>query len=293
MKLHDIFDANKTRYKKLVEILKHTDKPKKTVCPACGAEIKSEKQNNYICGRCGHYFPMPPAARIALVGDPKGFKEIGRNMKTKDPLSFPGYRDKIDAMKDRTEEEDAVVTGVILIKRMPAAFAVMDSRFLMGSMGTVVGEKITSLTELAAKRKLPLIIFSASGGARMQEGLFSLMQMAKTSAAIERFKAEGGLFISVLTDPTTGGVSASFASLGDIIISEPGALICFAGPRVIEQTIGRKLPDGFQKAEFLSEHGMIDIIAERKNLRDTLADILKLHQTEKEKNDGRKNSDGV
>ena len=167
------------------------------------------------------------------------------------------------------------------------------SRFLMGSMGTVVGEKITSLTELAAKRKLPLIIFSASGGARMQEGLFSLMQMAKTSAAIERFKSEGGLFISVLTDPTTGGVSASFASLGDIIISEPGALICFAGPRVIEQTIGRKLPDGFQKAEFLSEHGMIDIIAERKNLRDTLADILKLHQTEKEKNDGRKNSDGV
>ena len=160
---------------------------------------------------------------------------------------------------------------------MPAAFAVMDSRFLMGSMGTVVGEKITSLTELAAKRKLPLIIFSASGGARMQEGLFSLMQMAKTSAAIERFKAEGGLFISVLTDPTTGGVSASFATLADITLAEPGALIGFAGPRVIEQTIGQKLPKGFQRSEFQLEHGFVDQIVARSEMREVLARILRLH----------------
>ncbi len=200
-------------------------------------------------------------------------------MESEDPLSFPGYKKKLSEVQERTDEKDAVITGVAAIKMIQTAIAVMDSRFFMGSMGTVVGEKITLLAEYAAKEEIPLIIFAAGGGARMQEGLFSLMQMAKTSAAIERYKESGGLFISVLTDPTTGGTNASFASLGDIIIAEPNALICFAGPRVIEQTLGQTLPEGFQRAEFLQEHGMIDIIAERRDQRDLLGNILKLHQT--------------
>lgn len=173
--------------------------------------------------------------------------------------------------------QDAFLAGVGKIDNRKVAIGVLDGRFLMGSMGTAVGEKIVRLTEYAKKKNLPLIIFSASGGARMQEGLFSLMQMAKTAAAIEQFKQKGGLFISCLTNPTTGGVSASYASLGDIILAEPGALICFAGPRVIEQTIGQTLPEGFQRAEFLLEHGMIDCIVERKDFRDTLSSILQMH----------------
>ena len=220
---------------------------------------------------------LTPSRRIALISDDKSFRELYAQVKTGNPNSFPGYEKKVEANRLKTGQQDAVVTGTCRIGGVKTAVAVMDKRFLMGSMGIVVGEKITRLTEYAMKRKLPLIIFAASGGARMQEGLFSLMQMAKTTAAIEKFKDAGGLFISYLTNPTTGGVSASFASLGDIIIAEQGALICFAGPRVIEQTIGQKLPEGFQHSEFLLEHGMIDMIVDRKDMKQTLSKILKMH----------------
>jgi acetyl-CoA carboxylase carboxyl transferase subunit beta len=214
---------------------------------------------------------------VPADSDDKSFRELYAQVKTGNPNSFPGYEKKVEANRLKTGQQDAVVTGTCRIGGVKTAVAVMDKRFLMGSMGIAVGEKITRLTEYAMKRKLPLIIFAASGGARMQEGLFSLMQMAKTTAAIEKFKDAGGLFISYLTNPTTGGVSASFASLGDIIIAEPGALICFAGPRVIEQTIGQKLPEGFQHSEFLLEHGMIDMIVDRKDMKQTLSKILKMH----------------
>ena len=217
---------------------------------------------------------LTPSRRIALISDDKSFRELYAQVKTGNPNSFPGYEKKVEANRLKTGQQDAVVTGTCRIGGVKTAVAVMDKRFLMG---IAVGEKITRLTEYAMKRKLPLIIFAASGGARMQEGLFSLMQMAKTTAAIEKFKDAGGLFISYLTNPTTGGVSASFASLGDIIIAEPGALICFAGPRVIEQTIGQKLPEGFQHSEFLLEHGMIDMIVDRKDMKQTLSKILKMH----------------
>ena len=215
---------------------------------------------------------LTPSRRIALISDDKSFRELYAQVKTGNPNSFPGYEKKVEANRLKTGQQDAVVTGTCRIGGVKTAVAVMDKRFLMGSMGIAVGEKITRLTEYAMKRKLPLIIFAASGGARMQEGLFSLMQMAKTTAAIEKFKDAGGLFISYLTNPTTGGVSASFASLGDIIIAEPGALI-----RVIEQTIGQKLPEGFQHSEFLLEHGMIDMIVDRKDMKQTLSKILKMH----------------
>ena len=217
---------------------------------------------------------LTPSRRIALISDDKSFRELYAQVKTGNPNSFPGYEKKVEANRLKTGQQDAVVTGTCRIGGVKTAVAVMDKRFLMGSMGIAVGEKITRLTEYAMKRKLPLIIFAASGGARMQEGLFSLMQMAKTTAAIEKFKDAGGLFISYLTNPTTGGVSASFASLGDIIIAEPGALICFAGPRVIEQTIGQKLPEGFQRSEFLLEKGAIDLIIDRREMRNRLAGLL-------------------
>lgn len=220
---------------------------------------------------------LTPSGRIALISDDKSFRELYSQVKAGNPNGFPGYEKKLEANRIKTRQQDAVVTGTCRIGGVKTAVAVMDKRFFMGSMGVAVGEKITRLTEYAMKRKLPLIIFAASGGARMQEGLFSLMQMAKTTAAIEKFKDAGGLFISYLTNPTTGGVSASFASLGDIIIAEPDALICFAGPRVIEQTIGQKLPEGFQHSEFLLEHGMIDMIVDRNDMKETLAKILKMH----------------
>ena len=220
---------------------------------------------------------LTPSRRIALISDDKSFRELYAQVKTGNPNSFPGYEKKVEANRLKTGQQDAVVTGTCRIGGVKTAVAVMDKRFLMGSMGIAVGEKITRLTEYAMKKKLPLIIFAASGGARKDLPAFSLMQMAKTTAAIEKFKDAGGLFISYLTNPTTGGVSASFASLGDIIIAEPGALICFAGPRVIEQTIGQKLPEGFQHSEFLLEHGMIDMIVDRKDMKQTLSKILKMH----------------
>lgn len=249
-------------------------------CPACGKETAEPEliAGNRICPDCGFYMPMPPLERLALLGDSRNFRELYAGLRTKNPLNFPGYEKKLEGNRRKTGTEDAFVAGTMKIREIKIAVGVLDSRFLMGSMGTVVGEKIALLAEYAGKKKLPLIIFSASGGARMQEGLFSLMQMAKTSAAIERFKKNGGLFISCLTNPTTGGVSASFANLGDIILAEPDALICFAGPRVIEQTIGEKLPAGVQHAEFLLEHGMLDMVVKRDEMQDVLYRLLLMHR---------------
>ena len=228
-------------------------------------------------GPIDYTVPMSAIERIKMMIDEDSFKELNANMKTKDPLGFPGYERKLSENEMKSGLNDAIVTGTGKINKIKVAIGVLDSRFLMGSMGTVVGEKIMLLAEHAMKKKLPLIIFSASGGARMQEGLFSLMQMAKTSAAVETYKNAGGLFISCLTNPTTGGVSASYANLGDIIMAEPGALICFAGPRVIEQTIGQTLPEGFQRAEFLLEKGMLDMVVERKDMKDVIGRLLVMH----------------
>ncbi|MEG0711392.1 MAG: acetyl-CoA carboxylase, carboxyltransferase subunit beta, partial [Niameybacter sp.] len=225
-----------------------------------------------------------PNGRISKLVDLESFEEFDKDMLSANPLEFEGYEEKIQVTMKKVEQNEAVITGKGKIKGIETVLAVMDPRFIMGSMGSVVGEKITRAIEYATENRLPIIIFSASGGARMQEGIYSLMQMAKTSAALARHDDAGLLFISVLTNPTTGGVTASFAMLGDIIIAEPHALIGFAGPRVIEQTIKQKLPSGFQRAEFLLEHGMIDCIIERKNMREELYTLLKLHT--KEVNDG-------
>ena len=231
----------------------------------------------YVCPNCGHHQPIGAYYRLSLVLDHGTFKELDAEIDAKDVLEFPGYPEKLGAQKAKTGLQEAVVTATGKIGGIPAVVAVMDSRFFMASMGTAVGEKITRAVEYATAKHLPLIIFSASGGARMQEGIFSLMQMAKTSAAIQRFSQRGGLYISCLTHPTTGGVTASFASLGDIMLAEPGALIGFAGPRVIEQTIGEKLPKGFQTAEFQTTHGFVDQVVPRAELKRTLALLLQLH----------------
>ena len=215
--------------------------------------------------------------RLSLVLDHGSFRELDADLAPQDVLHFPGYREKLAAAQNKTGLREAAVTATGRIGGVACVAAVLDSRFFMGSMSTAVGDKITRAIEYAAAKHLPLVIFSASGGARMQEGIFSLMQMAKTSAAIQRFSAKGGLYISVLTHPTTGGVTASFASLGDIMLAEPGALIGFAGPRVIEQTIGEKLPAGFQRSEFQMEHGFVDQVVPRSQLRDTLIQVLQLH----------------
>ena len=231
----------------------------------------------YVCPLCGHHYPIGAYYRLSLVLDKGTFRELDAALSSNDPLSFPGYSAKLEGARRRTGMNEAVVTATGRINGQKVAIGALDSRFFMGSMSAALGEKVTRLVEYAEKYKLPLILFSASGGARMQEGILSLMQMAKTSAALERFSRKGGLYISVLTHPTTGGVTASFASLGDIMLAEPGALIGFAGPRVIEQTIGEKLPEGFQSAEYLLEHGFLDAIVPRTQLRDTLIQLLKLH----------------
>ena len=212
-----------------------------------------------------------------MVLDHGTFPELDGELEGKNVLAFPGYDEKLTKQRAKTGLNDAVVTAYGKIGGIPAVVAVLDSRFFMGSMGTAVGERITRAVEYATSKRLPLIIFSASGGARMQEGIFSLMQMAKTSAAIQRFQARGGLYISYLTHPTTGGVTASFASLGDITLAEPNALIGFAGPRVIEQTIGEKLPKGFQRAEYLLDHGFVDKVVPRGEMKQTLVQLLQLH----------------
>ena len=248
-------------------------------CPACGGTVKRRDlvAGRYVCPLCGHHYPVGAYYRLSLVLDRGTFRELDSSLTSNDPLSFPGYAAKLDTARRRTGMSEAVVTATGRMGGQKVAVGALDSRFFMGSMSAALGEKVTRLVEYAEKNKLPLILFSASGGARMQEGILSLMQMAKTSAALERFSQKGGLYISVLTHPTTGGVTASFASLGDIMLAEPGALIGFAGPRVIEQTIGEKLPEGFQSAEYLLEHGFLDAIVPRAQLRDTLLQLLKLH----------------
>lgn len=252
-------------------------------CNKCGQPIYVEdvRSNHYICPKCDGYFRMHAYRRIEMLADEGTFEEWNREMEFSNPLDFPGYEKKVEAAKEKTKLNEAIVTGKCMIDGSPAVLGVCDARFLMSSMGYVVGEKITYAVERATKEGLPVIIFAASGGARMQEGIVSLMQMAKTSAALKRHKEAGQLFISVLTDPTTGGVTASFAMLGDIILAEPKALIGFAGPRVIEQTIGQKLPEGFQRAEFLLEHGFVDMIVERKDQKKVIGQILWMHSRDR------------
>lgn len=248
-------------------------------CNKCGRPIYTEdvKNNYYICPKCNGYFRIHAYRRIEMLLDEGTFEEWDKEMEFVNPLGFPGYEKKLKAVKEKSGLNEAVVTGKGSIHGQQAAVCICDSRFLMSSMGHNVGEKIARAVEKATEAGLPIIIFAASGGARMQEGLVSLMQMAKTSAALKRHHEAGLLYVSVLTDPTTGGVTASFAMLGDIILAEPNALIGFAGPRVIEQTIRQKLPEGFQRSEFLLEHGFIDQIVERQEQKDTLARILKMH----------------
>ena len=249
-------------------------------CPGCGAAVpKAELARNlYVCPACGRHHPIGAYLRLSLLLDPGSFRELDERITAPNVLDFPGYDDKLKSIRRSTGLTEAEVSARGRIDGRECVVAVLDSRFIMGSMGIAVGEKVTRAVEHAQKYRLPLIIFSASGGARMQEGILSLMQMAKTSAALERFSRAGGLYISVFTHPTTGGVTASFASLGDIILAEPGALIGFAGPRVIEQTIGQKLPEGFQRSEYLEEHGFVDAIVPRADLRATLARLLMLHE---------------
>jgi acetyl-CoA carboxylase carboxyl transferase subunit beta len=249
-------------------------------CNKCKAAIITEdvKQNFYICPKCGGYFRVHAYRRIKMIADPGSFEEWDQGLAIANPLEYKGYQEKVAGLQKKTGLDEAVITGRVSIDGTEAMIGVCDGRFLMASMGQVAGEKITRAVERATKERLPLIIFACSGGARMQEGIVSLMQMAKTSAALKRHSDEGLLYISVLTDPTTGGVTASFAMLGDIILAEPKALIGFAGPRVIEQTIGQKLPKGFQRAEFLLEHGFLDGIVERPKMKETLSKILKLHE---------------
>ena len=248
-------------------------------CPQCGGESerRAVAAALSVCPLCGYHFPMGAYYRLSSVLDSGSFRELNEKLTSNDPLHFPGYGAKLDAARRKTGMNEAAVTAVGTIGGSRCVVGVLDSRFLMGSMSAAVGEKLTLAIEHAIKNKLPLILFAASGGARMQEGILSLMQMAKTSAALARFAEKGLLYISVLTDPTTGGVTASFASLGDIILAEPGALIGFAGPRVIQQTIGETLPQGFQRAEFQMEHGFVDAVVPRSQMRDTLARLLKLH----------------
>ena len=236
------------------------------------------RDNLHICPNCGHYFRMHIGRRLELIIDEGTYKRFNLNIDTTNPLELEDYPKKLKSLREKTELEEAVSCGTGKINGGKVVICVMDSGFLMGSMGVVVGEKITYAIEQAIEKQLPLIIFSVSGGARMQEGIMSLMQMAKTTAALTKLDKEGLLYISVLTDPTYGGVTASFASLGDVILAEPKAMIGFAGPRVIEQTIGEELPEGFQTAEFLLEHGFIDKIVERKDLKETIYQLIKLHK---------------
>ena len=249
-------------------------------CKKCGRRALRVRweEHLFVCPHCGSYGPVGAYYRLEMLYDPGTFQELDKDIVVRDPLDFPDYGEKVKELEKKTGLKEAVVSSRGKIGGIPVVVLVMDNRFLMGSMSQAVGEKITRGIEEADRAHCPLIIFSASGGARMQEGIFSLMQMAKTSAAVEAFSEHGGLFISVLTHPTTGGVTASFATLGDITIAEPGALIGFAGPRVIEQTINRKLPKGFQRAEYLEKHGFVDAIVERKNMRESLIQILSLHQ---------------
>lgn len=249
-------------------------------CPKCGEMVYRDdvKAHGYVCPKCEGYFRIGTKTRIRMVADPGTFQEWFTDLWTDNPLEYPGYEEKIADLQEKTKLHEAVTVGKCMVNGLETVLGVCDARFLMGSMGYVVGEKITRAFERATEEKLPVVLFTSSGGARMQEGIVSLMQMAKTSAAIRKHSEAGLFYLPILTDPTTGGVTASFAMLGDVILAEPGALIGFAGPRVIAQTIGQKLPEGFQRAEFLVEKGIIDGVVERQELKETVWKLLKIHQ---------------
>lgn len=251
-------------------------------CPRCQNVVFSEEfeKNLKICPKCGYHSRINAKERLELTVDKDSFSEFDADLTTKNPIDFPGYEEKIAGLREKTGMNEAVITGICEINGQKTVIGIMDSHFMMASMGSVVGEKITRAFEKATELKLPVVLFTASGGARMQEGIVSLMQMAKTSGAVARHSDEGLLYITVMTDPTTGGVTASFATLGDIIIAEPKALIGFAGRRVIEDTIKQHLPDDFQSAEFLLDHGFADMIVNRSDMKDVLARLLKYHKME-------------
>ncbi len=250
-------------------------------CPGCKYTIyQKDLGSERICPHCGYTFRISAQERLALTIDMGTFLEMFKGIETQDPLNFPGYRKKLTLMREKTGLDEAVVTGTALIKGEKVALGIMDSNFIMASMGTVVGEKITRLFEYATAEKLPVVLFTASGGARMQEGIMSLMQMAKISAAVKRHSNAGLFYLTILTDPTTGGVTASFAMEGDIILAEPQSLVGFAGRRVIENTVREDLPEDFQKAEFLLEHGFVDAIIKRRELPDAIARLVRLHRRE-------------
>ena len=279
LKRNQLFSLKKMRSEKIAGSVVE-EEISEIACPSCknvyGRPLLKRKR--YVCPNCGYHMTVSARERISQIMDKGSFKEQNASISTGNPLKFPGYRNKVKDTQEKQGEKDAIITGCGTINGQKAEIVVLDSTFMMGRMGTVVGEKFTLAVEYAMKNHLPLVAISASGGARMQEGMFSLMQMAKTAAAIEKFSDKGGFFLSVLTHPTMGGVSASFAMLGDIILAEPNALIGFAGPRVIEQTIHEKLPKGFQRSEFQEEHGFVDKIVCRNELKEVIGKILYLHR---------------
>ena len=271
----DFFDVVKKRFNGSDDDYR----PPMFKCPRCQdtSPLSKYEELHRVCPKCNYHGRLSAQERILITVDKESFREFDSNMKSLDPLDFPEYNEKQEELRESTGLKDAVVTGTATIKGSPVVIGVMDSRYMMGSMGSVVGEKIARAFEYATENGLPVVMFTASGGARMQEGIVSLMQMAKTSGAVKLHSDAGGLYIAVMTDPTTGGVTASFASLGDIIIAEPKVLIGFAGRRVIEGTIKQRLPEDFQLAEFMYEKGFVDMIVERRKLRSVLSHLLKLH----------------
>ena len=277
----DVFEKRRFRLRAMKKLMdNYLPADQLIACPKClrDVPIAQKEENLSVCPHCGYHWPIDAKRRLEIIMDAGRYRELNADLCAGDPLGFPGYPEKLEKAREATGMNEAVLTATGMIHGRRCVVCALDGRFLMGSMGAAVGEKLTLAIEHAQRNRLPLIVFSASGGARMQEGILSLMQMAKTSAALRRFSEKGLLFISVLTDPTTGGVTASFASLGDVILAEPGALIGFAGPRVIEQTIGEKLPEDFQRAEFMMEHGFVDAVVARGELRGALGELLLLHQ---------------
>jgi len=271
----DFFDVVKKRFNGSDDDYK----PPMFKCPRCQdtSPLSKYEELHRVCPKCNYHGRLSARERIAITADRDSFHEFDKDMKSLNPLSFPDYDEKQEELRESTDLSDAIITGTATIKGSPVVMGVMDSRYMMGSMGSVVGEKVTRAFEYATENGLPVVMFTASGGARMQEGIVSLMQMAKTSGAVKLHSDAGGLYISVMTDPTTGGVTASFASIADIIIAEPKVLIGFAGRRVIEGTIKQRLPEDFQLAEFMHEKGFVDMIVERRKMRSVLSHVLKLH----------------